>query len=53
VKLARGSFEVRFADGRPSVYYYWDDIAGRRRCREQTAMNRVGNSCLEENDPDI
>ncbi|WP_315742821.1 MULTISPECIES: hypothetical protein [unclassified Bradyrhizobium] len=25
-----GSFEVRFADGRPSVYFCWDDIAGRR-----------------------
>ncbi len=25
-----GSFEVRFADGRPSSYFYWDDIAGRR-----------------------
>ncbi|WP_316191296.1 MULTISPECIES: hypothetical protein [unclassified Bradyrhizobium] len=25
-----GSFEVRFADGRPSRYFYWDDIAGRR-----------------------
>ncbi|MCW2077843.1 UNVERIFIED_ORG: hypothetical protein M2193_000018 [Bradyrhizobium japonicum] len=25
-----GSYEVRFADGRPSVYFYWDDLAGRR-----------------------
>ena len=25
-----GSFEVRFYDGRPSVYFYWEDIAGRR-----------------------
>ena len=25
-----GSFEVRFPDGRPSRYYYWDDIPGRR-----------------------
>ena len=24
-----GSFEVRFPD-RPSQYFYWDDIAGRR-----------------------
>ena len=23
-----GSFEVRFSDGRPSVYFYWDDIPG-------------------------
>nr|WP_041756627.1 hypothetical protein [Bradyrhizobium sp. ORS 278] len=27
---ATGSFEVQFADGRPSVYFYWDDNAGRR-----------------------
>jgi hypothetical protein len=25
-----GSFEVRFPDGRPSRYFYWDDIVGRR-----------------------
>ena len=25
-----GSFEVRFSDGRPSVYFYWDDIPARR-----------------------
>jgi hypothetical protein len=25
-----GSFEVRYSDGRPSRYFYWDDIAGRR-----------------------
>ena len=25
-----GSFEVRFSDGRPSVYFYWDDVPGRR-----------------------
>ncbi|CCD96412.1 conserved hypothetical protein [Bradyrhizobium sp. ORS 375] len=25
-----GSFEVRFADGRPSVYFYWDNNPGRR-----------------------
>ena len=25
-----GSFEVRYADGRPSVFFYWDDIPGRR-----------------------
>ena len=30
-----GSFEVRFPDGRPSVYFYWDDIAGRRLSAEQ------------------
>ncbi|WP_027568388.1 hypothetical protein [Bradyrhizobium sp. URHA0013] len=25
-----GSYEVCFDDGRPSVYFYWDDVAGRR-----------------------
>ncbi|MGY4505255.1 hypothetical protein ACVWYH_009212 [Bradyrhizobium sp. GM24.11] len=25
-----GSFEVRFPDGRPSKYFYWDDVPGRR-----------------------
>ena len=25
-----GSYEVRFPDGRPSQYFYFDDIAGRR-----------------------
>jgi hypothetical protein len=25
-----GSFEVRFDDGRPSRYFYWDDLPSRR-----------------------
>ena len=25
-----GSFEVRFADGRPSRFFYYDDILARR-----------------------
>ena len=25
-----GSFEIRSEDGRPSRYFYWDDVAGRR-----------------------
>jgi hypothetical protein len=25
-----GSFEVRFSDGRKSVYFYWDDLPSRR-----------------------
>jgi len=25
-----GSYEVRFADGRPSIYLYFDDDPGRR-----------------------
>ena len=25
-----GSFEVRYPDGRPSQYFYWDDLPSRR-----------------------
>jgi hypothetical protein len=25
-----GSYEVRFPDGRPSKFFYWDDLPGRR-----------------------
>ena len=25
-----GSFEVRFSDGRPSVFFFWDDLPSRR-----------------------
>ena len=25
-----GSYEIRFPDGRPSRYIYWDDLPGRR-----------------------
>lgn len=25
-----GNFEIRFPDGRPSRFVYWDDIPGRR-----------------------
>ena len=28
--LDTGSYEVRFADGRPSRYFFFDDIPGRR-----------------------
>jgi hypothetical protein len=36
-----GSFEVRFPDGRPSVYFYWDDMPGRRLSSEQMDSNRA------------
>ena len=29
-----GSFEVRFADGRASRFFYWDELASRRLRRE-------------------
>jgi hypothetical protein len=25
-----GSYEIRYPDGRPSKYFYWDDVPGRR-----------------------
>jgi hypothetical protein len=28
--LQCGSYEVRYLDGRPSQYFYWDDEASRR-----------------------
>jgi hypothetical protein len=30
-----GSYEVRFSDGRPSKYFYWEDIPDRRLRSEQ------------------
>jgi len=40
-----GSFEVRFADGGPSQYYYWDDIPARRMRPEtldrETALEKA------------
>jgi hypothetical protein len=30
-----GSYEVRYSDGQPSVYFYWDDVPGRRVRSEQ------------------
>lgn len=36
-----GSFEIRFSDGRPSVYFYWDDIPGRRLRPEQMTREQA------------
>lgn len=33
-----GSFEVRFADGRPSKYFYWDDNPGRRSITQKMSQ---------------
>ena len=30
-----GSYEVRFPDGRPSKFFYWEDIPGRRLRSDQ------------------
>jgi hypothetical protein len=48
-----GSFEVRFADGRPSRYFYWDDIAGRRlrdQVDSQKALERAKAFARAERD---
>ena len=49
-----GSFEVRFSDGRPSHYFYWDDIAGRRLNPDavdgQTALERAKAFARDEQD---
>ena len=40
-----GSYEVRFSDdGRPSRYFYWDDVGG-RRTRPETL---TGEASLEQ-----
>jgi hypothetical protein len=36
-----GSFEVRFPDGRPSVYFYFEDNPGRRVRPDQTDSTRA------------
>jgi hypothetical protein len=53
-----GSFEVRFPDGRPSRYFYWDDIAGRRLrpdlVNSATAMQEArGLARAEQNAMDV
>jgi hypothetical protein len=39
-----GSYEVCFGDGRPSVYFYWDDNPGRRSIR----LVATGAEALEQ-----
>ena len=36
-----GSFEVCFADGGPSRYFYWDDVASRRTRPERMISEQV------------
>lgn len=36
-----GSYEVRFDDGRPSKFFYWEDIPGRRLRPEQVDSTRA------------
>lgn len=49
-----GSFEVRFPDGRPSAYFYWDDLPSRRLRPEtldrETALERAKALARAEQD---
>ena len=54
-RVARcGSFEVRYSDGRPSEFFYWDDIPGRRlnpdAVDSQTAPERAKAFARDEQD---
>ena len=39
-----GSYEVRFSDGRPFRYFYWDDVPSRRLRPEML----TGKQALEQ-----
>ena len=41
-----GSFGVRYSDGRPSQYFYWKDLPG-RRLRQDLLTSRQGH-CRSE-----
>jgi hypothetical protein len=41
-----GSFEVRFTDGRPSRYFYWDDLPTRRLQPEILTREQALNARL-------
>jgi hypothetical protein len=42
-----GSFEVRFSDGTPSRYFYWDDIPSRRLRPEQVDQETAKKQAQE------
>lgn len=49
-----GSYEVRFPDGRPSRFFYWDDVPGRRLRPDQvdreTALEAAKGLARSERD---
>jgi hypothetical protein len=49
-----GSYEIRYADGRPSEFFYWDDIPGRRlnpdAVDSQTVLERAKAFARDEQD---
>ena len=50
-----GSFEVRFSDGRPSQFFYWEDLPGRRLRPDlhtsDVALERAKTLARAERDP--
>ena len=50
-----GSFEVRFSDGRPSQFFYWEDLPGRRLrpdlLTSDVALERAKTLARAERDP--
>jgi hypothetical protein len=52
-----GSFEVRYPDDRPSQYFYWDDLPGRRLRPEtldrETALEKAKAVARAASDPPI
>ena len=40
-RAQRASYEVRFPDGRPSKYFDWEDIPGRRVRSDQADSKRA------------
>lgn len=42
-----GSYEVRFPDGRASVYFYWDDNPGRRSITNRLSSEEAERKAKE------
>jgi hypothetical protein len=36
-----GSFEIKYSDGQPSRYFYFEDVPGRRLRSEQMTMEQA------------
>lgn len=42
-----GSYEVRFSNGRASVYFYWDDNPGRRSITQALSSEEAESKAKE------
>ena len=42
-----GSIEVKYADGRKSVYFYWDEDPGRRSIRGTMTLDQAKEEARE------